>query len=266
MDQVFNDPRSRDRLLARYYDLEYRDFTEDINFYIQYASVMDPLQELPILELGCGTGRVLVPLAEAGFKVVGVDASPGMLRLCEERVRAADVSHHITLVWGDMRDLVGVPRGPFNMAFCSLNTFAYLTSTDEQLAMLRAVHSRLVEHGLLILDLTPPWPHLLPPGDGEVLYQGWFCDHEANATVHKLVTGVSDPATQTHEVTMFYDVVAPDGGVSRLTNQLKLRWTGRYEMELLLKMCDYRVEKVYGSYELDEFDEGSERMIFVART
>ncbi len=267
MDQVFNDPKSRDRLLARYYDLEYRDFREDVHFYVQYASAMDPDRQLPVLELGCGTGRVLVPLAEQGFHVVGVDASPGMLHICEERVRAQGLEAGVTLVWADMRDLVGVPRGPFNLAYCALNTFAYLTTTDEQLAMLRAVHSRLLEHGLLILDLTPPVEHLLPPGDGEVVYQGYFCDDEDGAIIHKFVSGVADPATQTHAVTIFYDreAVHGEGALSRLTNRLTLRWTGRYEMELLLKMCDYRVEKVYGSYDLDTFGEGSERMIFVAR-
>ena len=62
-----------------------------------------------------------------------------------------------------MCELKGVPVGPYNIAYCALNTFAHLTRAEQQLAMLGAVKALLVQHGILVLDLTPPWPHLLPP-------------------------------------------------------------------------------------------------------
>ncbi|HKP53840.1 MAG TPA: class I SAM-dependent methyltransferase [Chloroflexia bacterium] len=255
----------KDRLLAHYYDLEYRDFTEDLDFYVQYALHLDPTRELPLLELGCGTGRVAFALAEPGFRVVGVDASEGMLAICAENAKERGVSEQLRLVRTDVRDLSSVDGGPFNMAVCALNTFAYLTSTEDQLKMLRAIHPLLVQHGILIIDLTPPVAHLLPPQDGELVHQGSF-DAGEEGTLHKLVSGNAHPSTQTHSVTIFYDLEGTNGTLSRMTQSLTLRWTGRYEMELLLQAAGYRVEKVYGDYELGEYGDGSERMIFVART
>lgn len=253
----------REKLLARFYDLEYRNYREDLEFYRQYALAMDPQRELPVLELGCGTGRVLCALAEAGFGVVGVDCSEAMLEVCRERVGEVGASERVTLVRGDMRDLRGVPTGPYNMALCALNTFAYLGSTEDQLAMLGAVRGYLVQHGLLILDLTPPMPHLLVPSDGEVLRQGSY-RNEDGTMVHKSVSGTVDHSTQMHRVTVFYDEERAGGSV-RVSEKLSLRWTGRYEMELVLERAGYHVEKVYGGYDLEEFDADSERMIFVAR-
>jgi ubiquinone/menaquinone biosynthesis C-methylase UbiE len=259
-------PSDRDLLLARYYDLEYRHYADDLDFYVQYALTLDPRKQLPVLELGCGTGRILVALAQAGFKVVGVDGSQAMLDVAAGHLKASRVARRAALVRSDMRHLEGVPGGPFNMAFCALNTFAYLTSTEDQLAMLSCVRSRLVQHGIFILDITPPLPHLLPPSSGEMVYQGSYHDAERQATIHKLVTSVAGDAAQTHHITIFYDREGVDGMLSRLTQRLTMRWTGRYEMELLLKLEGYKVEQIYGGYELEDYGQGSERMIFVART
>ncbi len=259
---------NKDRLLAHYYDLEYRGFTEDLDFFMQYALQMDPKKRLPLLELGCGTGRLSIALAAEGFRVVAVDVSEGMMAVCRESAQARGVSGKLELVQADMRDLSRLDQlesGQFNMACCALNTFAYLTSTEDQLRVLRAVHPLLVQHGLLIVDLAPPLPHLLPPQDGEVAYGGRF-DDGAGGTLHKLVSGVAHTATQTHNVTIFYDLEAPDGALIRTSQSLLFRWTGRYEMELLLQAAGYRVEKVYGDYELGDYGDQSERMIFIART
>ncbi|MEO6457603.1 MAG: hypothetical protein ABIO92_04935 [Chloroflexia bacterium] len=75
-----------------------------------------------------------------------------------------------------------------------------------------------------------------------------------------------DYSTQTHDVSIFYDMLDADGLMTRFTDELSLSWTGRFEIELLLQAAGYKVEKVYGGYELEDFGPESERMIFVART
>ena len=258
-------PSYRDRQLAHFYDLEYADYMEDLSFYVQHARAIDPKRESPVLELGCGTGRVAIALAEAGLRVVGVDSSEGMLDLCATRAQDRGVRDNLALVRSDMRELQDIPMSPFKMAFCALNTFAYLTTTEDQLAMLRAVYPLLAERGVLLLDLTAPLPHLLPPPEGETIYQGGYSDAKTGATVHKFVAGRAHPATQTHELRLIYDIEEKDTSLRRMTQAVTLRWTGRYEMELLLQTAGYRLEKLYGSYDLDDYDDNSERMIFVAR-
>jgi len=254
----------RDRLLAHYYDLEYRGYDADLDFFVQLASSMDLERAHPLLELGCGTGRVALSLAEAGFRVTCVDISEAMLEVCSSQARQWGVNKLLTVVLADMANPTGVLAGPYNLAFCALNTFAYLRTTEEQLAMLSAVKLSLAGHGLLVLDLTPPWPDLLPPSGGELVHQGTYPDSDG-AVVRKLVTGYAEPSMQTHHVTLIYDREEPDGRVRRVSQQLDLRWTGRYEMEMLLQLAGYTLESLYGSYELDEFGDESERMIFVAR-
>lgn len=260
------DDAARERKLARFYDLEYAGYMDDVEFYVQHALAMDPEKTRPLLELGCGTGRVLVPLAEAGFRVVGVDQSVGMLEVCRERAERVGVAERVEVVRADVRDLSGVMGGPFNLAFCALNTFAYLRTTQEQVAMLRSLHPLLVQHGVLVLDLTPPGRNLLPPSDGEVLYQGSYPDAETGGVVHKFVSGYAEASRQLHHTRIFYDLEGPDGTVQRTSQEVTFRWTGRYEMELLLGSAGYRLEKVYGGYDLEEYGDDSERLIFVART
>jgi SAM-dependent methyltransferase len=255
----------RERLLAHYYELEYAEYVEDVEFYVQYATALDPERALPVLELGCGTGRIAVALALAGFRVVGVDSSPEMLQVCDGKARAAGVQDKVTLVAADMRDLPALPPGPYNFAFCALNTFAYLLSTEEQLAVLGAVREALVQHGILVLDLTAPRADLLPPSSGEIVHQGTYPDSDGS-WVHKSLTGVEEPSAQTHHVTLLYDREGADGSLTRTSQSLRMRWTGRYEMELLLRLAGYALEKTYGSYGLDEYGDESPRMIFVART
>src|ERR1041385_1584072 len=107
----------KDRQLARFYDLEYGDYADDVDFYVQHAQAMDPEKQMPVLELGCGTGRIAVALAEAGIRVVGVDNSEGMLDICAKHAQSRGVRDKIMLVRADMRDLQSVPHAPFNMAY-----------------------------------------------------------------------------------------------------------------------------------------------------
>ncbi|HUP27003.1 MAG TPA: class I SAM-dependent methyltransferase, partial [Chloroflexia bacterium] len=255
----------RDAQFARFYQLEYKDFTDDVDFYVQYALALDPEKALPVLELGCGTGRIVCALAHAGFQVTGIDSSEAMLDVAKTEIERQGLGAKASLVAGDMRR-IGPVGGPFNLAFCALNTFSYLASTGEQLAMLQGIHPLLVQHGVLILDLTPPYDHLLPPSDGEVVHQGSFADEVSGGMVHKFVTGRANRAAQSHEVTLIYDVEAADGTLARVSRCDTMRWTSRYEMPLLLEAAGYRVDKLYGSYDLDDFADESERMIFVART
>jgi ubiquinone/menaquinone biosynthesis C-methylase UbiE len=254
----------RERLLARYYDLEYEGYTQDVDFYVQFAKLLDPERKLPLLELGAGTGRIAIELAGVGYSVVCVDISEAMLEACEEKARARGVEERIRVVRGDMRDLEGVPGGPYNVAYCALNSFTYLASSEDQLAMLASVKKVLVQHGILLLDLTAPFPHLMPPSDGEVVHQGTYPLNNGTV-VHKLVSGRGEPSKQMHHVTLVYDRESAGGTLSRVSQKLDIRWTGRYEMEGLLRVAGYELENVYGSYDLDGFGDESERMIFVAR-
>src|SRR5918999_2399459 len=89
---------SRYDAIARLYDPWSRSVTEDVGFYVDLARE----HRGPVVELGVGTGRIAVPTAIAGVRVIGVDSSPGMLEVCRKRAEAAGVMELLDLRLGDL--------------------------------------------------------------------------------------------------------------------------------------------------------------------
>ncbi len=104
----------------------------------------------PVLELGVGTGKLAIPLAERGLRVHGVDASPAMI----ERLRAKPGGERVTTTVGDMAN--DLPDGPFALVFVATNTFFGLCSVDEQQAAFGAIAHRLTDDGRFVLDAFVP--------------------------------------------------------------------------------------------------------------
>lgn len=268
MDDL-NSGEALDRFAA-FYDLEYRDYAEDVPFYLNYASVYADASGLAgsakprVLELGCGTGRLLVSLAMDGCAVVGVDASAAMLAVAQERLATAGVDDYL-LLRADMREVQLPSDYMADLVIIALNTFQYITSVAGQMATLRGVRPYLAEGGRLIVAL--PGPPIWPSGerlDNTMYLQGSFADG-LGGTVQKWLTSTYDPVTQLEAVTFFYDEIRADGSLRRTLAPLTLRFTFRYEMEHLLAACGYALEGVYGSYELDALAADAAHMIFVAR-
>ncbi len=120
---------------ARFYDLQYEEIREDIPFYIEYAQK----QGSPILELGCGTGRVLIPTAEAGLEIWGLDISEGMLNVARSKIETLDreVVSRITLRRGDMGNF-SLPKR-FNLIIIPFRSFLILTTKGDQENALRCI-------------------------------------------------------------------------------------------------------------------------------
>lgn len=103
-----------------------------------------------VLELGAGTGRLAVPLAETGLHVTAVDASTAML----DRLRARDPDRRVTIVTGDMVD--ELPDGPFGVVLVAYNTLFNLTSEGRQQACCAAAAARLAPGGSFVVEAFVP--------------------------------------------------------------------------------------------------------------
>jgi SAM-dependent methyltransferase len=246
---------------ARFYDLDYDVFQDDVPFYLGLAELTGG----PVLELGCGTGRLLAPLARAGFEVTGVDASSGMLQVAGGKVAGLGkpAAQRITLVQADMRT-VALPQ-QFRLAFIAFNSFLHLTNMQDQLRALRAWHQALVPGGLLAIDVDNPHPQPLAEIDGRLEVQNRWLDPATGATVLKQVTRTLDAGRQLQHVVFIYDEVFPSGEVKRTLAPFDARYLHRFEGELLLDKAGFALEQVYGSYDLDPYTGESDRMIFLAR-
>jgi len=267
-----------DARLAAYYDLQYGFAGDaprwpDVDWFRSVASGTGG----PVVELGCGSGRIAVALAADGHAVVGLDRSPAMLLRARERARAAGVAAEF--VRGDLRDfsLGGSPADGaarpdttrpepavrrFPLVIVPFNTFLMLPPGDRR-ACLARVRAHLAPGGQVAIDVFQPDPERIAGFDGGVLDEGTHRDDRTGerVTFFTSTRATVDRTTQTLRI----DAVGPDGLVHRYERVLTLHFIYRQEAELLLEQAGFEVRSVHGDREGTPADERSPRLLIVAR-
>jgi SAM-dependent methyltransferase len=246
--------------IARLYDFSYGDFTDDIYFYENLAQINDG----PVLELGVGTGRVAIPLAEAGYEVVGLDASLSMLEEARQRVGAAKIKKgRLELVAGDMRTFDLGKR--FGLVFIAANTFQHLLTTQEQQRCIECVARHLAPGGVFAMSIRSPASVTWEATDGWApALMHWTRTHpHTGDIVMKFCVEQPEPERMVRRLTYFYDTLH-NGSVHRDVFVAELRYSTQSEIELLLQQQKLRVTHVYGDYDLSAVGFG-DNLIFVAR-
>ena len=242
---------------ARYYDADFRDQIDDLSLYRELGRRNDG----PLLELMCGSGRVLVPLAEEGYTITGVDSSAAMLEIARQRLLEVGASEQVTLIEGDVRS-VELPAQHFGMAFVAINSFMHLEEVRDQLATLAVAKRALQKRGLLVLDLFNPDPNQMLREDNHLSLDREY--QLGDRWVQKFVAIDTDVASQTSAVTYLYDETDREGRLARRTMHFTMRWFYRFELEHLLARAGFSMRGLYGSYELDSYTSLSPRLIAVA--
>lgn len=248
--------------IAHYYDVTHADLREDIPFVLALAAEAGGA----VLELGCGSGRLLLPLARAGFAVTGVDNSAGMLARARQRVagETTAVRTLITLVEGDMTALSLPKSDRFALAIAPYNTLLHLTP-EQTGAMLRGVKRVLGENGRLFIDLINPAAIANTPDDATLTLENCFTDPETGHTVLQLAANRLDEAEQTLRVTWIYDATPPGGGpIHRTIAQGAYHYLYPHQLELLLQEAGFRLLSLSGDYDGAAYDEESPRLLLLA--
>ena len=240
-------------------DLDWGAFDDDLAFYANLAARGDG----PVLELGVGTGRIALALAQDGFEVWGIDVSAPML----ERARCKagpGLAERVRLSEADMRDF-DLDRN-FDLIFAGYGGFHHLLTRDDQLACLRTVRRHLAPDGLFVCDLRALHAADWEIGDSVPLLHDWTRTLPSSGqTVTKLRAVRPDPTTQVQHEQHMYDVADADGGIRRVMHGVDLRFTTRYEMESLLRDAGLELDRTYGDYDLGPYNEASEVLITIAR-
>jgi SAM-dependent methyltransferase len=246
------------RRFAAYYDLEYAGHTADLEFYEQFALQAGG----PVLELGCGSGRVLAALVGTGLELTGIDTSSAMLDIARDVL--GDRARLVQCGMEAVADCPDLRRDHYWLAFSAINTFLHLPDADTQLRALEGLREVVVQGGILLLDLMVPDPSYLGGIDGRIV-------HELSATLpngnrlDKWAVRTHDLATQTIDTTVFFDTTdAGTGVVTRVSDRYLTRYIHRFELEHLLERAGWRLISLYGSYDLSPFTSESERMIALA--
>jgi ubiquinone/menaquinone biosynthesis C-methylase UbiE len=245
--------------IAAFYDAMYLDRKDDVQFYVQLAKEIGG----PVLECGCGTGRVLLPIAEAGIEIWGIDGSRVMLDVANKKSMTLrpEIKSRIHLNHQDMRDFN--LELSFSLCIIPFRAFLHLLTVEDQDKALSQIHKHLKRGGVLVLDMFAPSYKLLA---------------EDSATIHigeklNLLTGqnftIIDHVRYEHErqlihVERFYEEVGESGHVIRKVMHFTLRYIFRYEMQVLLEKNKFKLKEVFGHFDKRPYDYKSGEMIFVA--
>lgn len=237
---------------------------QDIDFWVDMARECGG----PVLEVGCGTGRVLIPTARAGFEVVGLDLSESMLSLSREKLsrEPQEVQARVQLVEGDMRDF-DLGR-QFRLVTTPFRPFQHLITVEDQIACLMSIHRHLDGGRRLVLDLFNPSLERLV--DEKYLLESdrepEFTMSDGRRVLRRERIASRDLFNQVQNVELIYYVTYPGGRQERLVHAFPMRYLFRFEVEHLLARCGFLVEEVYSDFDRSPY--GSKYpgdLIFVAR-
>ncbi|HEX6386700.1 MAG TPA: class I SAM-dependent methyltransferase [Anaerolineae bacterium] len=245
---------------AEYYDYEHH-FLDDLEFYLGYARQCGS----PILELACGTGRLLIPLAKAGFQMVGLDFSPNMLLRCQRKVEENNLSNRVHLMMANMAHF-DLPRKDFALAYIPVRSFMHLFTQADQLSCLQRVHDHLRPGGYLIVDVyAPDFTKLAQVSEEPFAVRREFDLPDGHHVIRKDRFVKHDVARQImHYEIRFEEYDAAGSLVRQRTVPMDTRYTFRYELQLLLERTGFEVVDVFRDYDKSPYD-GTGEIIAVAR-
>ena len=245
-------------LIAPFYDIEHAHFDEDLSLYTNFAELCGG----PLLELACGSGRLLVPLAREGYELTGVDNSASMLNLARHALERAGVVEQCTLAQENMCTVCLGQK--FRLAFIALGSFGHVCTRQEQRQTLAVVHDHLTVGSRFILDISNADVRYMEQLSGQVLHQGTW-KRENGTLLSHFVSPASSPTKHLLELTHFYEEHRQGEEVQRTVITTRLYLFEKNEVELLLEEAGFAINDVYGDYELSPFEHESPRMIFIAQ-
>jgi trans-aconitate methyltransferase len=241
--------------LARLFDAQYADFSEDIPMWLALAR----RHGSPMMELGCGTGRVLISLARAGYEIHGLDANPAMLARAASRLDP-NTANRVSLHDGDLRSF-SIPKR-CRLALAPLNVLAELN--DAHFAQSLATIKRHLEiKAVLAMDLPNPAQSMLDPIDEDEPLD-FFVESESGNPIQISAQQRMLPDSEAVAVSWHYDELLPDGLVSRHQFENTYHLRTPETLKRLLTKAEYADVSLYGDYEFGAFGEPSKRMIVIA--
>jgi SAM-dependent methyltransferase len=250
------------RITAPFYDADYAAlaYHADVPFYVNLAVECRG----PVLEMGCGTGRVLLPTARAGVRIHGMELSPEMLAELSKKLakEPAAVQELVSLTEGDIRSAeVG---GKFALVTAPFRVVQALLERDDHRAWLHNVRGHLLPGGALIFDVFQPNYRLLVEPSGPHLDVDRV-DPDTGLRTRRTSTLEPHPEFQRFDVGFTWLIEDASGAkVSETSARLTLRWFTRAELENLLELEGFRITEYWGSFQREPFGEGSPDQIIRA--
>lgn len=256
-------PTDSYRVTAKYYDAAYaaKPELDDFAFYLELAK----RARGPVLEIGCGTGRVLLPLAREGVIMHGVDNSGPMLRVLEDKLRQepAEVRERVRLSAGDMREFRLAEK--FELVILPFRPLQHMYTVEDQVRALRTAQFHLSETGRLAFDVFFP-KFEAQAGSGEEFLDLEWAEPESSRVVRRYFRmGSVDKVQQILSGTFTYRTFEGERLVQEEVEPLKMSYYTYPQMRALFLLAGLEVVEEYGSFAKAPLDENAKEMIFVGK-
>jgi SAM-dependent methyltransferase len=240
---------------GRHYDLENAWFVEDIPFFLSMVQRYGQ----PVLELACGTGRITLPIAEAGYRVTGLDLSAGMLATA--RAKAAGRGLDVEWVQADCRTF-DLGR-QFALVLFPFNSIAHLHDLESIEACFARVRAHLAPHGRFVIDMFNPRLEYLTRQPGVARRPvAEYDDPDGGGPVIITEDNVYDRANQVNYIKWYFSI---GGQEEVMVQDLNMRMFFPQELDALLKYNGLPVDAKYGDYDGSPFLSDSPKQLVVCR-
>jgi len=239
IDAIYRDGPHYDRLFG----------PGHVGFWLSQAEVSGG----PILELGCGTGKLSIPLAKAGFSVTGLDISPALLRF------AASKDGNVRWIEGDMRDFDLEDR--FALIMLPSNNLCHLHTVEDFQGCMSSVKRHLLPGGTLVIDVFVPDLNLLLRDVQEEYLLSEYEDPSGNGRVRVMARSYYERSTQISRTT----TVRKIAGQPEQIGTLDLKMYFPRELEALLTLSGFRISARYGGHSGERFSDESRFQVLVCR-
>lgn len=249
------DPSDYFDQFAAFYDAAYGQQTgvveEDVQFYVDLAREADG----PVLEVGCGTGRIYLELLRAGIDADGIDLSSGMLEVLREKAAAEELEPSVREA--DVTSFQ--PDREYALVIVPFRAFLHLTTADDQLSALERIHDTLAPGGRLALNVFTPNFEVICEAYGE--WEETTLEVDGETYTYRTVTELADEVEQL--VQLRSEVLTSDGE-RRFERDTLLAFVSKREFELLFRQSPFSSWEVYGGFEYDPLEDSSQEMVWIA--
>lgn len=259
---------NKEQLYAKFYDLEYENKKDDVDFYYQLAQKIDG----PILECACGAGRILIPIAQSGKEIWGFDANVAMLDIARKKIKTLTVDKKTKIFKDDLVNFSSpfLKNKRFNFIFLSFDSLAYLAQRGEtyyspketkqrQYEALKNIAVHLDKNGLFAFDLFSL----------NDLSKKYTIRHHFSRVIKdetwNLSSAIQVPAERIFQIHYFMEILKTNGSIKRWHYPVSAYQSTFREIKFLLDEIGLRPVKIYGDFSLKSYKPSSEQMIFICR-
>ena len=249
---------------AKYYDRAYAAMNlVDAPFYVDLAKESGG----PVLEIGCGTGRVLLATARAGIEIHGLDNSAPMFSVLREKIARenAAVQKNITLHAGDMRDFR--LNRTFSLVTIPFRPMQHMFTVADQISALKSAAAHVAEGGMLAFDVFYPRFERLALGIGEeILEAEWSPPSAPDTVIRRYYSKESvDKIQQSYSLTFIFRTYRGGELVREEHEGLKMSYYTYPHLRALFLLVGLEPVAEYGSFAKTPLDNTAEEMIFLLR-